>query len=213
MDFEDYKIIEGTITVDDELSTSFGCIGTLDGSSDISAVEKRCEGSVIKTVKKVNKVAVTLTGHPYVSVLRKVAGMTNKGLKEGVYGYGADIKSKKIVFTAKVEDMEGNIKYIAFPNMDDVKGLNIKINNDVTEIEMKNFEFSALKDENNMFYYEALERDLEDEDLKMKWLTNFTPSLVRISDEVIDNENSENNENNENNENSENNGNNENNEP
>ena len=181
MDFEDYKIIKGTITIDDELATSFGCIGTLDGASDISAVEKKCEGSVVKTVKKVNKIDVTLTGHPYVAVLRKIAGMTNEGLKEGVYGYGANIKSKKIVFTAKVEDMEGNIKYIAFPNMDDIKGLTIKIDNDVTEIEMKDFEFSALKDENNMFYYEALEKDLKDEDIKSQWLTSFTPELVKAT--------------------------------
>lgn len=179
MDFEDYKIIEGTITINDELATSFGCIGTLEGSSDIATVEKKCEGAVVKTVKKVNKVDVTLTGHPYVAVLRNVAGMTNEGLKEGVYGYGANIKAKKIVFTAKVEDMEGNIKYIAFPNMDDVSGLTISINNDVTEIEMKNFEFSALKDENGMFYYEALEDEITDEQVKTKWLTAFTPELVK----------------------------------
>ena len=52
MDFEDYKIIEGTITINDELATSFGCIGTLEGSSDIATVEKKCEGAVVKTVKK-----------------------------------------------------------------------------------------------------------------------------------------------------------------
>ena len=63
--------------------------------------------------------------------------------------------------------------------MDDVEGLNISINNDVTEIEMKNFAFSALKDTNGMFYYEALEKDLTDDDLKSKWLTNFTPDLVK----------------------------------
>lgn len=179
MDFEDYKIIEGTITINDKLATSFGCIGTLEGTSDIATVEKKCEGAVVKTVKKVNKVDVTLTGHPYTAVLRNVAGMTNEGLKEGVYGYGANIKAKKIVFTAKVEDMEGNIKYIAFPNMDDVSGLTISINNDVTEIEMKNFEFSALKDENGMFYYEALEDEITDEQVKTKWLTAFTPELVK----------------------------------
>ena len=179
MDFEDYKIIEGTITIDEELGTSFGCIGTLEGTTETETVEKKCEGAVVKTIKKVTKVNVTMTGHPYTAVARKVAGMTNDGLKEGVYGYGANIKSKKIVFTAKVEDMEGNIKYIAFPNMDDVKGLTIKVDNDVTEIEMKEFEFSALKDENGMFYYEALEKDLQDEDLKSKWLTNFTPELVK----------------------------------
>lgn len=182
MDFEDYKIIEGTIAIDNEVATSFGCIGTLEGTSETETVEKKCEGSVVKSIKKVTKIAVTLTGHPYVAVLRNVAGMTNEGLKEGIYGYGADVKSKKIIFTAKVQDMEGNIKYIAFPNMDDVKGLNIKVDNDVTEIEMKDFEFSALKDENKMFYYEALEKDLTDADVKEKWLTNFTPALVKTAE-------------------------------
>lgn len=182
MDFEDYKIIEGTIAIDDEVATSFGCIGTLEGASEAETVEKKCEGVVVKSIKKVKKIAVTLTGHPYTAVLRNVSGMTNKGLKEGVYGYGVDIKSKKIIFTAKIEDMEGNIKYIAFPNMDDVKGLNIKVDNDVTEIEMKDFEFSALKDKNKMFYYEALEKDLQDADVKEKWLTNFTPELVKVAE-------------------------------
>ena len=181
MDFEDYKIVEGTIAIDDAVATSFGCIGTLEGTSETETVEKRCEGAVVKSIKKVTKISVTLTGHPYTAVLRNVAGMTNEGLKEGIYGYGANVKSKKIVFTAKIQDMEGNIKYIAFPNMDDVKGLNIKVDNDVTEIEMKDFEFSALKDENNMFYYEALEKDLTDEDVKSKWLTNFTPELVKTT--------------------------------
>lgn len=179
MDFEDYKIIEGTIKIDELAAVSFGCIGTLEGAADIETVEKKCEGSVVKTRKKVNKIDVTLTGHPYTAVLRNIAGMTNEGLKEGVFGYGADIKTKKIILTAKVEDMEGNIKYIAFPNMDDVQGLKVSINNDVTEIEMKDFAFSALKDENNMFYYEALEDDITDNTVKQSWLTNFSPSLVK----------------------------------
>lgn len=182
MDFEDYKIIEGTIAIDKEVATSFGCIGTLEGTSETETVEKKCEGAVVKSIKKVTKIAVTLTGHPYTAVLRNVAGMTNEGLKEGIYGYGDNVKSKKIVLTAKVQDMDGNIKYIAFPNMDDVKGLNIKIDNDVTEIEMKDFEFAALKDSNNMFYYEALEKDLTDTDVKEKWLTNFTPDLVKTAE-------------------------------
>lgn len=184
MDFEDYKIIEGTIKIDEGTATSFGCIGTLEGTSDIETVEKKCEGAVVKTIKKVKKVDVTLTGHPYTAILRGVAGLSNEGLKEGVYGYGDKIKAKKIVLTAKVEDMEGNIKYIAFPNMDDVSGLTIKVDNDVTEIEMKNFSFSALKDSNNMFYYEALESELKDNNIKQKWLTNFTPELVKESSSI-----------------------------
>lgn len=179
MDFEDYKIRQATITIDDKAAVSFGCVGTLDGTSETETVEKKCEGAVVKTKKKVKQVNVTMTGHATSIVQRDIMGMTNEGLKEGIYGYGDNIKPKKIVLTAIVEDMDGNIKYIAFPNMDDVKGFNIKINNDTTEIEMKDFEFAALKDENGFFYYDAFEKDIKDEDVKSKWLNAFTPELVK----------------------------------
>jgi hypothetical protein len=78
--------------------------------------------------------------------------------------------------------MEGNIKYIAFSNLTDTKGLFVNVSNDVTEIEMKDFEFSALADTNNKFYYEAFESELEDETVKQQWLTNFTPELVKNTD-------------------------------
>lgn len=179
MDFEDYKILEATVTIDDTTAVSFGCIGTLEGTSENDTVEKKCEGTVVKTKKKVKQVNVTMTGHAFASVQRNIMGMTNDGLKEGIYGFGDKIKPKKIVFTAKVEDMDGNIKYVAFPNMDDVKGFNLSVNNDVTEIEMKNFEFTALKDENGFFFYDAFDKDIKDEDVKEKWLTAFTPELVK----------------------------------
>ena len=44
---------------------------------------------------------------------------------------------------------------------------------------MKDFEFSALADENKKFYYEAYESEIEDEEVKEKWLTNFTSELVK----------------------------------
>ena len=83
-----------------------------------------------------------------------------------------------MIFTAVVIDMDGNRKYIAFPNMEDVKGLTINIDNDQTEIKMNEMEFSANADENNQFYYEAYESEL-DEAAKTAWLTNFTPELVK----------------------------------
>jgi len=124
---------------------------------------------------------VTVTAHTKIKVKRELAGLTNEGLKTGVYAYGTDTFSKPFTFAAKVIDMEGNVKFIAFSNMSNVKGLAIKINNDVTEIEMDDMEFSALADSNNKFYYEAYESELEDDEVKQKWLTNFTPDLVKAT--------------------------------
>ncbi len=178
-EFEDYKIIEGSIQFENEAAISFGCIGTIEGSPNTEEVVKKCEGAIIKKIKRVTDVAVNVTGHAKIPAARKIMGLSNEGLKKGIYAYGTDTFQKPFKFAAKVLDMEGNIKYIAFPNLTDVKGLSININNEATEIEMKNFEFSALADSNKKFYYEAYDCELEDTQVKESWLTNFTPELVK----------------------------------
>ena len=50
-EFEDYKIIEGAIQFKEKSAVAFGCIGTLDGTSNTEEVVKRCEGKVIKKTK------------------------------------------------------------------------------------------------------------------------------------------------------------------
>lgn len=182
-DFEDYKIVEGSIQFKDKQAVAFGCIGTLDASSNTEEVVKKCEGKIIKKIKRITDMVVSVTGHVKIPVSRELVGLTNKGLKAGVYAFGTDTFSNSFVFTAKVLDMEGNAKYIAFTNMENVKGLSLKINNDTTEIEMSDMEFSALADDNNMFYYEAYESELTDDTVKEKWLTSFTPELVKETTE------------------------------
>lgn len=181
-EFDDYKIIEGSIQFKGKSAVSFGSIGTMDASSNVSEVVKKCEGIIVKKIKKVTDMTVSVTGHTKIEAARDITGLSNKGLKAGIYAYGSDTFSEPFTFAAKVLDMDGNIKYIAFPNLENVKGLSIKINNDVTEIEMKDFEFSALMDSNKKYYYEAFEEELEDEDVKEKWLTNFTPELVKLAE-------------------------------
>lgn len=181
-EFDDYKIIEGSIQFKNETAIAFGCIGTLDGTSKVEEVVKKCEGVIVKKIKRITDMTVALTGHAKIPSSRKIMGLSNEGLKTGVYAYGTDTFSNPFVFAAKVQDMDGNIKYIAFPNLENVKGLSVKVNNDTTEIEMKDFEFSALADSNKKFYYEAYEDELEDNTVKEKWLTNFTPDLVKLTD-------------------------------
>ena len=162
-EFDDYKIIEGSIQFADDTAIPFGCIGTLDGTANVEEVVKKCEGKIVKKIKRVTDMTVSLTGHARIPASRKMMGLSNEGLKTGVYAYGDDSFSNPFIFTAKVEDMDGNIKYIAFSNLENVKGFAISINNDTTEIEMKDFEFSALADSNKKFYYEAYESELDEE--------------------------------------------------
>ena len=178
-EFDDYKVLEGSIQFEGEQAIGFGCVGTLEATANTEEVVKKCEGAVVKKKKRITDLNVTLTGHSKIPASRQIMGLSNEGLKTGVYAYGTDTFSKPFVFTAKVQDMDGNVKYIAFPNLTDAKGLFININNEVTEIEMKDFEFSALADTNKKFYYEAYESEIEDATIKETWLTNFTPELVK----------------------------------
>lgn len=178
-EFENYKIQEGSLQFDNNTAISFGCIGTVDASSNTEEVVKKCEGVVVKKKKRITDMTVAITGHAKIPASRKIIGLSNEGLKTGIYAYGTDTFSAPFTFAAKIIDMDGNIKYIAFPKIENTKGLSVKVDNGVTEIAMDDFEFSAMIDSNNKFYYEAYESELEDETVKSKWLTNFTPELVK----------------------------------
>lgn len=178
-EFENYKIQEGSLQFDNNTAVSFGCIGTVDASSNTEEVVKKCEGVVVKKKKRITDMTVAITGHAKIPASRKIIGLSNEGLKTGIYAYGTDTFSAPFTFAAKIIDMDGNVKYIAFPKIENTKGLSVKVDNGVTEIAMDDFEFSAMIDSNNKFYYEAYESELEDETVKSKWLTNFTPELVK----------------------------------
>ena len=178
-EFENYKIQEGSLQFDNNTAISFGCIGTVDASSNTEEVVKKCEGVVVKKKKRITDMTVAITGHAKIPASRKIIGLSNEGLKTGIYAYGTDTFSTPFTFAAKIIDMDGNVKYIAFPKIENTKGLSVKVDNGVTEIAMDDFEFSAMIDSNNKFYYEAYESELEDETVKSKWLTNFTPELVK----------------------------------
>lgn len=178
-DFEDYQVLELMIKSRAEGSTAiaFGPLGTLEVESETESIEKKAEGRVIKSKTRVSKLTVNITGHATVPTKRKVWGFDTSNLKDGVYAYGSDVPSVGLIVTAKVVDMEGNVKYIAFPVVENVSGLKFNIEDDQTEIAMNEMEFSASADENNRFYYEAYADEL-DSGIATQWLTNFSTDLV-----------------------------------
>lgn len=187
-DFEDYQVLELMIKSKAEGSTAiaFGPLGTLETESETESIEKKAEGRVIKSKTRVSKLTVNITGHATVPTKRTVWGFDTSKLKDGVYAYGSDVPSTGLIITAKVVDMEGNIKYIAYPNVSNVSGLKFNIEDDQTEIAMNEMEFSANADENDRFYYEAYADEI-DSSIATQWLTNFSTDLVTEEETSVGN--------------------------
>lgn len=160
--------------------TSLGCTGSIEGETESITIEKRCAGMVQKSITKPQKMTLTYSGHLPVAVLRDVFGLTNEGLKPGVYAYGQNSKPKNFILTADVVDeFEDVTKLIAFPGVTSNTGLKIQaIENGAEEVAQIELEFSVLPDADGNLYYEALEPELEDPTVAEQWHTSFSRTLV-----------------------------------
>lgn len=158
----------------------FGCLGSVEGETEIKELIKMCEG--IEAKKKVVPLKMTLSvsAHIDVEVARNLFGLKNEGLKPGIYSYGTDSKGLNFIFTADViDEFEDVVKLIAFPNASNNSGLQIKVENGQDEVALLEMEFTVLADVNNKFYYEAFVGELTDSTIATKWHTAFTPELVK----------------------------------
>ncbi|AFN39949.1 phage tail protein [Listeria monocytogenes] len=172
----------GTKFSEDATSIAFGCLGSIEGETELLELVKKCEGVETKKKTTPQKMSLTLNGHVKVPVLRDIFGLSNEGLKAGVYSYGADSLSKPFVLTADVlDEFEAQTKLIAFSNCVAATGLKITVENGADEVAEVELEFTAMIDDNRKCYYEAIisELDEADKDAFVKqWHTNFTPDMV-----------------------------------
>lgn len=161
--------------------TSFGCVGSVEGETEVKELVKICEGVEAKKIIIPLKMNLSVSAHIPVQVARDIFGLGNEGLKDGVYAYGPESLGKRFVFTADVvDDFEDVVKLIAFPNASNNSGFQIKVENGQDEVALLEMEFTALVDSNNKFYYEALVAELEDPTIATSWHTAFTPTLVAL---------------------------------
>ncbi|MGV3353233.1 phage tail protein [Streptococcus orisratti] len=163
-----------------EAVTKLGCTGSLSVEAKTKTITKTCEGKVAKEKTIITKLNGTFTGHFPVGVLRDVMGLSNKKLKEGVYGINETSSGASGVITFEVFDMEeAEKKNIAFPNITWGSVNIIDITNGEEEIAEIEAPFSALFDENGYCYYEGFDSDIKDDSVKTGWNNTFTPELVR----------------------------------
>ncbi|MDF2605900.1 MAG: major tail protein [Bacillales bacterium] len=165
-----------------QTGTPFGFIGELEGETELKELVKICEG--VETNKTTLPVKMTLkvTGHTPVQVARDIFGLSTTDLKPGVWAYGSKSKGKKFVFTGDVMDEFQDLKkLIAFSNCVSNTGFQFKIENGADEVVQIEIEFTAMKDAEGNFYYEAITDELEDATITTNWHTTFTPELVKAA--------------------------------
>lgn len=179
VEFDAMRIRNASIQYkDDTPSEKFGCLGSIEGETEMRTIVKKCEGVVRKSKSFPISHALTLAGYVPVKVLRNVFGISNEGLKPGVYSYGVDSKGKVFCLTADViDDFEDIVKLVAFPNSNSATGLKYSIDNDADETAYVELEFDVNPDEAGQFYYEAFVDEV-DETIKSQWHTDFTRKLV-----------------------------------
>lgn len=160
---------------------AFGCVGTVEGETEVKELVKICEGVEAKKMTIPLKMNLSVSAHVPVKVARDIVGLSNAEMKPGVYAYGPDSKGKRFIFTADViDDFEDVVKLIAFANCSNNSGFQLSVENGQDEVALLEFEFTVLVDSNKKFYYEALVDELADENVASQWHTAFTPELVLL---------------------------------
>lgn len=188
--FDEYKVTDASIQWKDATGkvtpgVKMGCTGKLELETEMKTVTKKCEGDEVRHVDIPTKITGTWTGHLPVENLRKVWGLSTDGLKKGVFSYGTKSRQGAGVLAFSVLDLDEVQKMLrAFPNMQFSGGLKWSLENGGEEIAEIEQEFTALKDDNGELFYEALESELDDDDLKNTWLTTFSPELVKATAET-----------------------------
>ena len=167
--------------------TSFGCIGTLEGETEMTQKQLKCGSVILKEISKPNKTTLTVTlADVPVAVARKITGLRNEDLKPGVYAYGTKSKGAEFIFTGDViDDFEEVTKLIAFPKCSSATGFKISIDNGADEVANIEFELTALPDEAGEIVYEALVAELEDQTVATQWHTAFTRDLVKQTPDEV----------------------------
>lgn len=185
-DFELFKIKNASVQFINadgttEPGTKFGCMGTLEQTSNIEEVTKSCEGATVEIIPRLTSAQITINAHVIIDIVREIFGLSNEGLKSGVWAYGSSSTGRKFIFTADILNMRGEeSKLIAYPNCSSSGGFGFSVDNSATEVAQMQVVFNALPDEAENVYYEAIKSDL-DESVATGWHTNFSRELIEAT--------------------------------
>ncbi|MGR5901145.1 phage tail protein [Bacillus cereus] len=161
----------------ESVTSPFGCIGKLDAETEIKSIAKLCGRVPKKKKAKPTQLTVKISGHMELKAARKMFGLKNEGLIDGVYSYGVESVGEDFSFVAEEYDtFEDNNRLIAFPNCSAATGFVKSIENGADELAEFEVEITALPDTYGEFYYEGINLPA---DVQTKWLTKFDPTEMR----------------------------------
>lgn len=178
-EFDAMRVGQVALQWKDETAVSvFKCIGSISGETEMKEITKQCGGRVGKSKSYPIKHNLTLAAHIPVKDVRKITGLSNTGLKAGVYSYGLKSKAAELTLTADViDDFEDVTKLVAFPECVSPTGLKVFVDGDADEVAYLELEFTATPDEDGDLYYEAFVDEV-DQAIKDGWHSAFKRSLV-----------------------------------
>lgn len=160
------------------------CIGSMEEASEVKKVTKNCRGVPAKVrTRGTGTGTLKLTLHmPWELYVRVQALDGDKKLIEGVNAYGRSSLHPEFCLTADVFDEDDVEKFKAWPRCNATTGPARKVENGAEEVAEIDMELSFMPDDYDNGMYEALASDLKDETVKTKWLKEFDPSMVHVTE-------------------------------
>ena len=179
-EFSEFTCEEFAMKFSDEKTyTEAGAVGTIEESMNTKTVIKKYKGMDAKKVTKgTGSGELKVSIHMDYGIYKKTYGMNLGDLEDGVVSYGQNSVHPHFGITSKVLDEDDNVKFKAYPNCTVEDGMARKITNGSEEVAEIDMTVSVMPDETGQGLYEALESELGEE-LKGKWMTEFTPELAR----------------------------------
>ena len=159
--------------------TEAGAVGSVEETMDSKTVTKKYMGVVAKTrTKGTGAGEIKLSMHMNYNMYKKTYGMELASLEDGVFAYGSGSVHPQFAMACEVVDEDENIKYKAYPCCIVKDGLSRKVENGGEEVAEIELTVAVMPDEYGNGMYEALADGLGSE-IKQKWMTEFTPDLVK----------------------------------
>lgn len=180
MVFSEFTAEKMAVKFDSETAfEEIGCVGSVEQSSEVKKIVKKCKGMVSKTrtIGTGNGELKTSLHMPY-AVYTKMYGMDVEGLKDGVKSYGQNSTHPEFCSVMLIEDEDGNKKYKAYPRCIINNGPGGKIENGAEEVAEIEPTISFMPDEHGQGEYEVLESEMSEE-MKEQWMTAWSYDLVK----------------------------------
>lgn len=179
--FSEYEVNQiGIIMQGESTGITNECVGSAEESMNAKTVVKKCKGVETKSRTKGDGTGeVKLSLHIEYDAYTQMFGMNVEGLKTGVKAYGEHSSHKVFCLTEKILDEDGVTKFKAYPSCQIKEGMSRKTENGADEIAEVELTIAVMPDDYGYGVYEAIESELDDNDLKTKWMTAFEPDMAQ----------------------------------